>query len=97
MQLELNWQCGSHQGCERIRDDLLKNLAEEFFRHVPAMPVDRLTPAACIVLRRTAASCTDAEILARRYALAWLAFSDLRDGARPGITITLRRSDRNIH
>jgi hypothetical protein len=95
MQLELMWHCGSHQGCELFRDDLLAHSAAEFFRHVPEMPLDRLTPAARTVLRRTAASRTETEIMVRRYALAWLALSDLRDSRGPVITIAIRRSDRN--
>jgi hypothetical protein len=97
MQLELMWQCGSHHGSELFRDDLLTHSAEAFFRHVADLSIDHLTPAACTVLRRTAASRTEAEVLVRRYALAWLAFSEPEANSGPVISITIRRSDYVVH
>lgn len=97
MQLELMWHCGAHHGCERYRGDLLTHSAVEFSRHIQGVPVDGLTPAACALLQRTAAGCTGTDLLVRRYALAWLAFSDLKDRSGPAITITIQRSDRDAH
>jgi hypothetical protein len=97
MQLELIWQCGSHHGSELFRGDLLAHAAAEFGRQAAAMSIDSLTPAARMVLRRTAASRTEGEILVRRYALAWLAFSQSGESAGPGITIAIRRSDHAVH
>jgi hypothetical protein len=97
MQLELMWQCGSHHGSELFRDDLLAHSAVAFFKHVADLSIDHLTPAACTVLRRTAGSCTEAEILVRRYALAWLAFSEPEAGKGPAISVTIRRSNHVVH
>ena len=97
MQLELMWHCGSHHGSELFRDDLLARSAAAFHRHVPATALDRITPAARMVLQRTAASSGEGEMLVRRLALAWLAFSTLTDSAGPAITITIRRSQRTVH
>jgi hypothetical protein len=97
MQLELMWHCGPHYGSEVFCDDLLANSAVAFSRHVPSTTTDRITPAARHVLRRTAASCAEGEVLVRRLALAWLAFSELGDNAGPAITITIRRPDHKTH
>jgi hypothetical protein len=94
MQLELMWQCGGHHGCERFAGNLLAHSAEAFSRHVPGVTIDRITPAARLVLRRTAASSAEGDLLARRLALAWLAFDEVADAGGPGITITIRRSER---
>jgi hypothetical protein len=97
MQLELTWHCGSHHGSELFHGDLLAYSAAVFFRYAGDRPIDGLTPAARLVLRRTAASQTEAEIMARRYALAWLAFSEPVDRGTPGITIAVRRAEHGIH
>ena len=96
MQLELMWHYGQHHGCERYRGNLLAHLAVEFSRQIPSVPVDGLTPAACALLQRTAGGCSETDLLVRRYALAWLAFSDLKDWSGP-ITITIQHRDRDIH
>jgi hypothetical protein len=97
MQLELMWHCGSHYGSELFRDDLLAHSAAAFSRHVPSTTTERITPAARLVLRRTAGSCAEGEVLVRRLALAWLAFSELGDNSGPAITITIRRSNHRTH
>jgi hypothetical protein len=97
MHLELMWHCGSHHGCEFFRDDVLAHSAAAFSRHVPGATMDRITPAARLVLRKTAASSAEGEVLVRRLALAWLAFDGHAHGLGPAIMITIRRSDRSAH